>query len=260
MDDRAGAGPASAHREERVVVRAAGVAVETLLRRPPGAPVGGVVVAPEAQGVNTFIREVARRLAEEGFLVAVPDYYHGQGPDDPDQLVHMSDLPVIQGVIEGLDFRQGSEDMLAAVEYLQRVEGIEKVAVWGYCTGATLALMAACQGRNVDAAVLYYPSQPTFHELSATRPQHPIDLLWQLRKPVLLIVGDEDAVWPPELCRTVVERCDRWAVPLELRIYEGAGHTFAGHFEDWHRPQAAAESWVEAVDFLNRCLRPGPED
>jgi carboxymethylenebutenolidase len=163
---------------------------------------------------------------------------------------------VITATIGRLDFRQGSEDMLAAVDHLKGPEGIEGVAVWGYCTGGTLAMLAACQGRQVDAAVLYYPSQPTFHELSATQPQHPVDLIWQLRNPVLLIVGDEDLVWPPELLRTVVERFEQWGIPLELRVYEGAGHTFAGHFEDWHRPAAAAESWVEALDFLDRTLGP----
>lgn len=241
------------------VLRAGAAEVPTLLVRPAAAIRGGVVVAPEAQGVNTFIRQVGSRLAAEGFLVAIPDYYHGRGPADPDSLVDMSHLPAIQRQIDALDFRQGSEDMLAAVDHLQRVEGVAKVAVWGYCTGGTLAMMAACQGRNVDAAVLFYPSQPYFHELSPAHPQHPVDLLWQLRKPVMLIVGDEDPVWPPELLRSVVERCDQWAIPLELRVYEGAGHTFAGHFEDWHRPRAAAESWVEAVDFLNRCLAPAPD-
>lgn len=244
-------------RSESVVVRAGGVDVPTLLYRPPtGQPTAGVVVAPEAQGVNSFIRDVGSRLAQEGYLAAVPDYYHGRGPKDPDRLVTMADLPVIQEVIAGLDFRQGSEDMLAAVEHLQRAEGLDKVATWGYCTGGTLAMLAACQGRTVEAAVLFYPSQPYFHELSDRQPEHPVDMIWQLRKPVLLIVGDQDAVWPPELLDTVVRRFEQWSIPLETRVYAGAGHTFAGHFEDWHRPQAAAEAWVEAIDFLGRHLTP----
>jgi carboxymethylenebutenolidase len=241
--------------EESTVLQAGGADVPVLLFRPDGhAPVAGVVVAPEAQGINHFIRDVGARLAREGYLAAVPDYYHGHGPEDPDSLTSLADLPVIQGVIDALDFRQGSEDMLAAVDHLHQTERLEQVAVWGYCTGGTLAMMAACQERSVDAAVLFYPSQPRFPQITPKRPQHPIDLVWQLRKPVLLVVGDEDPVWPADLIADIAHRCDQWSIPLEVSVYEGAGHTFAGHFEDWHRAEAAAEAWVQAIDFLGRCL------
>ncbi len=245
-------GPALA-RPETVVLRAGDFDVPTVLYRPAGGVSAGVVLGPEAQGVNRFIHDVARRLCGLGYLVAVPDYYHGAGPEDPEVLVDFAHLPELQAIIEGLDFRQGAEDLLAAVEHLHRQ--VPRVAVWGYCTGGTLAMLAACLDRRVDASVLFYPSQPRFHDLAPGRPQHPIDLIWQLRRPVLLIVGDEDAVWPPELRREVSERFARWSIPFELEVYPGAGHTFAGHFEDWHRPEAAAASWTRAVGFLDQAFR-----
>jgi carboxymethylenebutenolidase len=242
----------SAPQPETVVLRAAGHDVPTLLYRPPGRATSGVVLGAEAQGVNAFIRDVAQRLCRRGHLVAVPDYYHGEGPEDPEVLVDLAHLAEIQAVIDQLDFRQGAEDQLAAVELL--CDEVPRVAVWGYCTGGTLSMLAACLDRRVDAAVLFYPSQPRFHDLGAARPQDPVDLIWQLRRPVLLIVGDEDAVWPPELRQEVAERFARWSIPFELAVYPGAGHAFAGHFEDWHRPHAAAASWERAVAFLDEVL------
>jgi carboxymethylenebutenolidase len=239
-------------RPETVVLRAGDCDVPTVIYRPAGAASAGVVLGAEAQGVNRFIHDVARRLCELGYVVAIPDYYHGEGPEDPEVLVDLAHLAELQTIIEGLDFRQGTEDLLAAVAHL-RVE-VPRVAVWGYCTGGTLAMLAACLDRDVDAAVLFYPSQPRFHDLAPPRPQHAVDLIWQLRRPVLLLVGDEDAVWPPELRQEVSDRFDRWSIPFELEVYPGAGHTFAGHFEDWHRPEAAAASWSRAVAFLGRTL------
>ncbi|MDQ1360399.1 MAG: carboxymethylenebutenolidase [Acidimicrobiaceae bacterium] len=246
---------AAAVRVESVALVVEGEEVDTIVCRPGGGtPRAGIVLATEAQGVNAFIRGVGARLAEQGYVVAIPDYYHGRGSEDPDALVDLAHLADIEGLIGGLDFRRGAEDVLAAAAHLRRHEGMGSVAVWGYCTGGTLAMLAACMGRDVDAAVLFYPSQPTFHELSALRPAHPIDLIWQLRCPVLLLVGADDPVWPQDMVAEVARRFDRWSIPLESEVYEGAGHVFAGHFEDWHRPRAEAESWVRALDFLGRRL------
>jgi len=225
--------------------------VETFVCRPSGTtPRAGVVIATEAQGVNNFIKGVGVELAENGYLAVIPDYYHGRGPADPEILIDLAHLGPLQEAIDSLDFRRGAEDMLVGAGYLRSHEHIDSVAVWGYCTGGTLAWLAAALGRQIEAAVLFYPSQPTFHELSPTQPQHPIDMIWQIRCPVLLLVGDEDPVWPPDLVREVTQRFATWSIPLETEVYRGAGHTFAGHFEDWHRPDAAAEAMQRALTFL----------
>ena len=236
---------------ETITLSVDGDSVATTVCRPATTPPrAGVVLATEAQGVNNFIKEVGVTLAEHGYLAVIPDYYHGRGPVDPEILIDLAHLGPLQDAIASLDFRRGAEDVLVGVDYLRDVAHIPSVAVWGYCTGGTLAWLAAELGRRVDCAVLFYPSQPTFHELSATQPQHPIDMIWQIRCPVLLIMGDEDPVWPPDLVAEVTRRFARWSIPLETEVYRGAGHTFAGHFEDWHRPEAATAAMTRALTFL----------
>lgn len=242
-------------RVETLALEVDGDDVPTVLCRPANsAPRSGVVIATEAQGVNNFIKGVGVTLAEQGYLAIIPDYYHGTGPEDPEILTDLAHMGPLLEAISSLDFRRGAEDMLVAAAHLREHEDISSLAVWGYCTGGTLSWLAAALGREVDAAVLFYPSQPTFHELSATQPQNPIDMIWQIRCPVLLLVGDEDMVWPPELLTEVTQRFATWEIPLETAVYAGAGHTFAGHFEDWHRPDAAAQAMERALAFVDRHL------
>lgn len=245
---------AAGSRPERCLLQAGDQEVPTLFFRPAAEARAGIALVTEAQGLNAFIHGVAERLAGEGFVVAAPDYYHGRGPEDPELLVDLAHLSELQTFIDLIDFRQGSEDVLAAVDHLLDQEGVGRCGVWGYCTGGTLALMAACQSRRVSASVLYYPSQPTFHQLSERHPQHPIDMLWQLRRPALVVLGGDDPVWPEGLRREVLQRAARWRLPLELAVYPGAGHAFASHFEDWHRPEATAASWVRCLAFARRHL------
>jgi carboxymethylenebutenolidase len=239
-----------------LTLRAGRMAVPTLVYRPEsGEPArAGIAVVTEAQGVNAFIRGVAAELAAEGFVVAVPDYYHGEGPADPEQLVDLAHLAELQEHIERLDFRQGVEDVLVAVDHLFEGEGVLRAGVWGYCTGGTLAMLGACLDRRVAASVLYYPSQPTFAALSDRHPQHPLDLLWALRRPALLVIGEDDPVWPPALRQEVAARAARWSLPLEVDLEPGAGHAFASHFEDWHRPEATAASWDRSLALVRRHL------
>jgi dienelactone hydrolase len=75
-----------------------------------------------------------------------------------------------------------------------------------------------------------------------------------MRCPTLLLVGDEDQVWPPDLVDEVATRFATWSIPLTTEIYHGAGHTFAGQFEDWHRPRAAADAMERALAFVDEYL------
>lgn len=166
-----------------------------------GGPHPAVVLGAEAYGVNSFIRGVQEKLVRLGYAVAVPDYYHGNGPAAPDDY---GDFTEVKEHIGRLDFTRGARDLAAAVDALRVMPGIDprRVAVWGYCTGGTLAWLAACLRGDLAAAVLYFPSQPAFAELSPARPVHPVDLLWQLTCPALFLYGDQDGLMSPARWRT----------------------------------------------------------
>ena len=152
----------------------------------PG-PHPGVVLGAEAYGPNEFIEGVQERLAGLGFASVVPDYYHGAGPTKRDAY---DDYEEVVEHIAALDFTRGGRDLTRAIDALRAEPDLDarRIAVWGYCTGATLAWLAACMRGDLAAAVLFFPSQPMFEELTPTHPVHPVDLLWQLTCPTLIIV------------------------------------------------------------------------
>jgi carboxymethylenebutenolidase len=58
-------------------------ATEVLLPEGDG-PHPAVVLGAEAYGVNNFIRGIQEKPVGLGYAIAVPDYYHGDGPTDPE--------------------------------------------------------------------------------------------------------------------------------------------------------------------------------
>jgi hypothetical protein len=71
------------------------------------------VLGAEAYGVNGFIRGVQEKLAGLGYAVALPDYYHGNGPAEPD---NYDDFTEVKEHIGRLDFTRGARDLAATVD------------------------------------------------------------------------------------------------------------------------------------------------
>jgi carboxymethylenebutenolidase len=213
------------------------------------------VFGAEAYGPNEFIRGVQDRLAELGYASVVPDYYHGHGPTNTEAY---DDFEEVVGHISRLDFTCGARDLARAVDTLRADPDVDarRVAVWGYCTGGTLALLAACMRGDLAAAVLFFPSQPVFDELTPRHPVHPMDLLWQLTCPTLFVYGSEDMVMPPELLADLRARIAQWSVDAEVRVYPGANHAFSAPWGPLRHEEADRAAWADAVAFLQTHTAP----
>jgi carboxymethylenebutenolidase len=154
--------------------------------------------------------------------------------------------------MDRLDFRRAAYGAVAALDYLAGRPDVDpsRLALWGYCTGASVALLAAGLRPGVAATVLFYPSQPRFEVNDRTRPIDPIDLIWNVDSSVLLLLGEDDFVWPPELVAEVRTRFDRWDVDHVIRTYAGAGHAFCAPSPMFHHAEASAAAWADALDHL----------
>jgi len=231
-----------------------GYAGPALLYRPANAgPHPGVAIGMEATGINHFIRDVAATLAHLGFVTIVPDYYRGIGPADTE---NYDDIDAIMSHTLALDFPRAARDLIAAADWLRAhpdVDG-DRVGYWGYCTGATVVLLAAELDRLAAAGVFFYPSQPWFTDLGPGRPAHPMDLLWLLTCPTLIIYGDDDVIMSAEQLESVRAGLVASGVDQEVRVYAGAGHAFSAPSPAFYNEAADLASWPDAVAFVQRAL------
>jgi carboxymethylenebutenolidase len=236
-----------------VTLDSSGAIVPTLVYKPSHqGPGPAIVVSPEAFGINEFTRRVASELCDAGYVVVVPDYYHGNGLENPESYTDFSE---VFEFMEALDFGQGAHDIMAGIDYARSLPEVdpERVGVWGYCTGSTLAMLATSLYRRLAAAVWFFPSQPTFPELTPKRPVHALDLLWNVVCPVLLIIGDQDDLLVPVIPE-FQRRFEQWGVDHDIRIYSGAGHAFSAPVPPLRNDGADRASWADAMAFVGRHL------
>src|SRR5579862_8286851 len=132
--------------------------------RPASGHGPGVVVIQEWWGLVPHIKDVADRLAGEGFVALAPDLYHGVATTEPDEATkQMMNLDIADAGrhIDGAIARLTGEDALTG----------DAVGVVGFCMGGGLALYAASHNPRVGACVAYYGVGPARDQVdfSATK-------------------------------------------------------------------------------------------
>jgi len=116
---------------------------------------GTVMLVHENRGLTEHIRDVARRLAMEGFIVLAPDFLSPDGgtPVDEDRAREM---------IGKLGRDATVADGVATIDYLAQLKGGNaRVGAVGFCWGGGMVNAVACAaGPRLRAGVAYYGPQP----------------------------------------------------------------------------------------------------
>jgi len=226
---------------------------------PDAAVRGGVVLIHEIWGLVDHIKDVAERLAAEGYLTIAPDLAGSVGIDaqlgtelqgimfSPDPAVRNAGQPRLRDSLAPLrapEFAGFAVDALrSCVDHLAaRAEVGDRIAVTGFCFGGSYSFALAAADPRVVAAAPFYGSPPA------------LDTVGDITASVYAFYGDQDE----RLMATLPEVTAAMAaagVDFTAQVYPGAGHAF---FNDTnplaYDRAAAADAWARLLAFLARTL------
>lgn len=200
----------------------------------------GIIVVHEWWGLNVQIRNVAKRLAQQGYVAIVPDLYHGKVASDPDN-AHV----LMRGIDDGealSTLREASDWLAQDPRTLKRKRG-----VLGFCMGGGLALQGAIDNPQLAAAVIFYGSPESRPERIAA-----------LKVPLLGHFGADDQGIDVSRVRAFDSTLHGAGKDAEINVYNGAGHAFMNEEQASYRPEAARLAWARTLDFLQKRLKPQP--
>jgi carboxymethylenebutenolidase len=209
--------------------------------RPKGAQgkLPGLIVIHEWWGLNDNIRAMTRRLAGEGYQALAVDLYGGAHAETPDQATQLMNATLKNRAA-------GEENVRRAAAWLQG-KGVTKLGVIGWCFGGGWSLATTLlMPDKIDATVIYYGHLETDPARLAT-----------LKHPVIGFFGAEDKSIPADSVRQFESALKKQGTPVEVKIYDGAGHAFANPSGGNYRPEAAKDSWQRTTAFLARNLKGG---
>jgi carboxymethylenebutenolidase len=244
--------------EELTFAGAQGVQVNGYLARPSEAGSHpAVIVIHEASGLVDHARDVSNRFANIGYVALAVDLYTREGGPPP-----MDDVQKLMERLFSISDERVLGDLEGAADYLRGREDVTgKVGCIGFCMGGRYTLLFACSSDRLNAAVDCWGGfidRATPEERSTPeRPTPPLDLVENLRCPLLAAIGAEDQNPSPEIGQQLLERARKSGQEVKVDVYEGAGHAFFADYRPTYRPQAAAKLWQEIVPFFARHLQAG---
>jgi carboxymethylenebutenolidase len=196
-----------------------------------------VLVVHEGWGLDSQIRETARRLAREGYVAIVPDLYHGRVPADDDQA---------RAFASDLQDATALADLEAAVRWLRAQPDLTKsrMGIAGFGMGGRLAERFAMGGHGLAAAVMFYGS-----------PDVDPKTLSALRVPIQGHFGATDDVIPAQTVQDFREGLRASGREAEIHVYAGAGHSFMNDARPSFHPDAARQAWARTLAFLQKHLK-----
>ncbi|MGR8921313.1 MAG: dienelactone hydrolase family protein [Gammaproteobacteria bacterium] len=202
----------------------------------------GLVLLPEIFGLNDFMRLMAERFAEEGYVCFVPDLFWRV---EPDTALAYDEAPKALDLRERFDVDQGATDLGHVVAALRaHPDQAGKVGAVGWCFGGLMATLTALE-HDIDCAVAYYP----------TGMEHCADALGGLGCPVVLHLGEDDDKVPAAMQARLAAAAA--ANPrLTSFVYPGCRHGFASPGRDVFDKPAAMMAHSRTMALLREVLGP----
>lgn len=199
-------------------------------------PLPAVLVIHENRGLNEHIRDIARRLALEGFMTLAVDFLSPLGgtPADEDKAREM---------IGQLDGAETAANAVAASRWLSgRPDASGAVGAVGFCWGGALVNQLAVNDPDLDAGVAYYGRQPEAGDV----PQIQAALL-------LHYAGLDDRINAGiDAYRSALEAGGK---DFTIHVYDGVNHAFNNDTSAARYDKPAADlAWRRTVEFFKAKL------
>ena len=194
---------------------------------------GRLVVVQEAFGLNSHIRDVCDRLADEGYAVVAPAMYDRDGPGI--ELGYSEgEVQEARAVMARIPWDAAMLDVQAAYDFLA---GNGPIGITGFCWGGSVAWLAACR-LDFACAVPYYGGR--IIDFVAEKPTCP----------TMCHFGELDATIPMDDVNEIVA-CHP---SVTVHVYPNAGHGFHCDQRAHHHEESARLAWSRTMAFFEHHL------
>jgi len=199
----------------------------------------GVVLIQEWWGIEPHIRDLAQKLAAEGFIVGVPDLFHGKIATEPNDAQKM-----VMMISSNVD--RATREIIGALDTLKAMPNVEpkKLGLMGFCVGGFLTFVVASRYPDLGAVVPFYGAgyDPTPEDVA------------KVTAPVLACYGSRDGSISTKQIQKIERMYKEAGKDITVKVYD-AGHAFLNPDHGMGNEKAAAEAWPLAIKFLKEKLK-----
>jgi carboxymethylenebutenolidase len=196
-----------------------------------------VIVIHEIWGLVDHIKEVASRLASEGYAALAIDLFEGTTVSRLEQGMEIREKFTEEKILGDL---HGGFKYLRSLDYVNP----KRIGSVGFCMGGALSLLLACHNRDLAAAVVFYGRNPS-----------PIDLVKNVSCPILGNYAGADMAITESDINLLKQTLTKYGKVFDIKIYPGAPHAFFNDTRESYRPEAAKDAWERTLGFYGKYLK-----
>ncbi len=196
----------------------------------------GLLIVHAWWGLNEFFKSLANKLAKEGFVVFVPDYYNGEVAKSNDEATNLRDA---------LDMRRTGELLTKSVDFLKQHPDVigDRIGVLGVSLGAWLSIdLAQKRTDDIGAVVLFYGvGGGTFDSFDI---------------PIQCHFAETEEWEPADYREEFEKRLSDAEVEFDFYTYPNTTHWFIEeNVTAAYRPEAANLALRRSIEFLKARLK-----
>jgi carboxymethylenebutenolidase len=245
----------SVETEDIQITTAKGETMGAYLARPQGdGPHPAVIVFMEIFGVNEHIRDVTRRVAEEGYVALAPDYFHRTGAG---MQLEYDEAGMAEGMkhLGQLNADQMISDAKDSIAYLRSRDDVigDRIGAMGFCIGGHMTYLTACE-TDIAAAAAYYGGAIAADE-GPGGGQSTLTRTPRISGQIHCYFGGQDALIPMHRVDAIRSALEDAGIAHEVKVYEAADHGFHCDQRASYHEASAKDAWRRTFEFFANTLR-----
>jgi carboxymethylenebutenolidase len=213
----------------------------------------GVLLWPDIFGLRPAMRQMAKRLAENGYAVLVVNpFYRAQKAPTAEQGA-ATPIQTVMPLARGLNEQTHMTDAKAFVAWLDRQPAVaknRKIGTQGYCMGGPIAFRTAAAVPDRVGAVA------SFHGggLVSDQPNSPHLQAATSKAQFLVCIAENDDQRSPKDKDTLKETFAKANLPAEIEVYAGAAHGWCPPDSGVYNEAQAEKAWSRLIALYGKAL------
>jgi carboxymethylenebutenolidase len=213
-----------------------------------GGPFPTILVVQEIFGVHEHIKDICRRLAKLGYFAIAPELYARQG-----DVSGMTDIQeIISKVVSKVPDSQVMDDLDATTAWAKKTGKADtsRLGVTGFCWGGRIVWLYSAHNKDLKAGVAWYGR--LVGKATDLQPKYPIDLVKDLKCPVLGLYGGADQGIPVDTVEKMRQALKDSGKTAEIIIYPETPHGFYADYRPTYRKDKAEEGWKKMLEWFKK--------
>ena len=230
-----------------------GLEIDAYLAQPASTGTyGAVIVIQEIFGVNSHIRDVAERIAKQGYVAIAPAMFQRAKPGF-DVGYSQEDMQLGFQYMQQTKAPEIMSDIQATIAYLKTLPNVkaEAIGAIGFCFGGHVAYLAATLP-DIKAAASFYGGGIATSGLGADTPT--INRTSEIKGTIYAFFGTQDSFIPQEQNQQIEAELKKHHINHRVFRYN-ADHGFFCDQRTSYNSEAAADAWQHVLELFQNTLK-----